>query len=299
MEELKEFVAQRPAAKGAFGYGSGVFKQSGYANDANPQRDVIFIVDDLKEWHLENMDMNPKDYSPLGKLHLTTASKKRIKGLNKITYVSQIKSGDYKYKYGVIEESDFVYNLTSWENLFVVGRFQKPTLKINSTRKIDAVISYDQNCAFRIACLLAPSKTTLSNLFRILCGLSYMGDTRMKVAENPNKVFNIVKGSYSLLEDLYLNGKDYIQRQGQEVIIDHQQLLRELFLLPSALVNYFAESGTNLQNLEMVRKDIFDFISNKNKKESLYQTVDVIRTNGIVRSVPYVLSKVKKRINGK
>ncbi len=299
MEALKEFVAKRPDAKGVFGYGSAMFKQDGYTEEQKPQRDLIFIVDDIKQWHLDNMQMNPNDYSLLGKLYLTNASVKRIKGLNKITYVTQIQSGEDKYKYGVIEEEDFVYNLSTWENMFVAGRFQKPTFKINSTRKLDAVIKFDQDSAFRVACLLAPEETTLSNLFRILCGLSYMGDTRMSVAENPNKVDNIVKGSLELLEELYLNGKDYIKISGKNVSIDQEMLLRELSFLPASLVEYLKASNTNFDNLNMVRRDIFDYIRDKNHKESFYQTLDVLRTNGIARSVPYILAKVKKRVNGK
>lgn len=299
MGDLEKFVEKRPEAKAAFGYGSAIFKQEGYDENSEPQHDIIFIVKDIKKWHLENMQINPKDYSFLGRLHLTAASKERIKGLNKITYVSQIKEGEHKFKYGVIEEEDFVSNLSTWENLFVVGRFQKPTYKINSTNRIDAVIKYDQSCAFRIACLLVSEETDLANLFRTLCSLSYIGDTRMGVAENPNKVANIVNGSYELLKELYLPDKDYITVDGDKVIIDQKRLLREINLLPATLVYYLAEHDTNLSDVWSVKNNIYEFFREKNKKESFYQTLDVLRTNGIVRSVPYVLSKVNKRIRGK
>ena len=54
-----------------YGYGSGVFKQ---ASSVKPLTDVIFVVDDLKGWHMENMKMNPSDYSLIGRLYINRSS---------------------------------------------------------------------------------------------------------------------------------------------------------------------------------------------------------------------------------
>ena len=39
----------------AAGYGSGVARQNGYGTDAKPQVDILFAVDDLREWHIQNL----------------------------------------------------------------------------------------------------------------------------------------------------------------------------------------------------------------------------------------------------
>lgn len=298
MEELKSFVAQRPKAEAAFGYGSGIFKQVGYNTQSRPQKDVIFLVNNLKEWHLENMEMNPKDYSMIGRIHLSKAPIERIKGLNKITYFSQIKDGDYSYKYGVIEESDFLHNLNTWDNMFIAGRFQKPVVEIHSNEEVNKAIEYDRECALRIACLLTQSETTVKELLIELCGLSYMGDTRMIFAENPNKVKNIVEGSFEVLKDIYINPRSYLHvyMDGVNARVNHKQILQEIEFLPSALVDYLASVNTDLSNVKMVRANIKEYIKGKNRAESFAQTLDGFRTNGVMRSIPYALAKVKKKI---
>ena len=96
---------QRPESRSVYGYGSGVFKQ---ASSVKPLTDVIFVVDDLKEWHMTNMRMNPNDYSLIGRLYINHSSIKRVKGLNGVTYFSEINGGEYTFKYGVIELTDWI-----------------------------------------------------------------------------------------------------------------------------------------------------------------------------------------------
>ena len=52
---IKKFIEKRPKVIAAYGYGSGVFKQAGYNGNEEVQLDLIFIVEDIKKWHLENM----------------------------------------------------------------------------------------------------------------------------------------------------------------------------------------------------------------------------------------------------
>lgn len=57
------------------------------------------------------------------------------------------------------------------------------------------------------ACEASPTAAVCSTPLRTLLGtiasLSYMGDIRMGVAENPNKVANIVRGSWREFLELY------------------------------------------------------------------------------------------------
>ena len=54
-EFINEFLSQRPNVIGAFGYGSGVFKQLGYDKKEKPQIDLILVVENIREWHRENI----------------------------------------------------------------------------------------------------------------------------------------------------------------------------------------------------------------------------------------------------
>lgn len=296
-EVLEEFVGERPEVVGAYGYGSGVFLQSNY-HGKKPQNDLILIVEDLKKWHTDNLTINKEDYSLIGKVYLSVASIKRIKGLNKITYVSNIKSNGEVFKYGVIEEKDFIRGLNSWENIFLAGRFHKPTLELKSNKKLSNAILKDRESALIVACLLSPARTSLRDLYIKLCGLSYYGDTRMAFAENPNKVQNIVYGNFEYLEEIYsaIGSKyPFLERKDDILIIDHDAIIDNVELLPPSLLSFLIVNCTDITDLIQVRKNIFKFFRQKNAEESMYQTVSSIKTNGIVRSVPYALSKVSKR----
>ena len=111
---ISEFLADRPEVVGAFGYGSGVFKQSNYNGEVKPQIDLILVVDNMQDWHKKNIAQNPGDYSLIGKVRLSTVSRKNMKGKNHITYCALIKSNDRLFKFGLIEKDDFISDLTSW-----------------------------------------------------------------------------------------------------------------------------------------------------------------------------------------
>ena len=111
-DTIKRFADKRPEARAVFGYGSGVFKQG--IPVGKPQTDVIFVVDDIKKWHHDNMSENSGDYSFIGRLHLSSANVNKIKGKNFVTYVSDVKGNDGDtFKYGVVENEDKLVELAN------------------------------------------------------------------------------------------------------------------------------------------------------------------------------------------
>ena len=294
---VRNFVENRPNANGAYGYGSGVFRQAGY-DKGDPQIDLIFLVDDLKDWHSENLERNRGDYSLLGRLHVNNSSSSKLKGYNGITYYSQIFEEGYRFKYGVMEERDFLDELSSWRNFFVAGRFQKPVMEIKGNIQEKEVIERNRKHAFLVTALLAPRTISKKNFLKLLCGLSYKGTMRMNFAENPHKVENIVNGSYGKLLDMYAFDTDYVYvTDDDELIINEPLLLKHIKELPIGLLVYLYRNGYNFKSIADVRKGIKNFLYEHNKNEEIHQSIDGIKTNGIVRSVPYLLAKVKKRIS--
>ena len=55
--------------------------------------------------------------------------------------------------------------------------------------------------------------------------------------------------------------------------------------------------NTDYTDLDMVRINIYEFITNQNRIESRAQILQGVLTNGVVRSIPYALAKVKKRFS--
>ncbi len=292
---ITEFTNHRPPAIGSFGYGSAVFKQESYTSKDHPQIDVIFIVEDLKKWHQLNMQENPHDYSLLGKIHINRSSCTKLKGPNKITYYSQIKEGPNMFKYGVIEITDFLSSLDTWSNFFIAGRFQKPILEIKTTEKIEDSIHHNRESAILVASLFCDEITTKKDLFISLCGLSYLGTLRMSIAENPNKVRNIVEGSYHYLTELYHGKRDYLLFDGDDILINREKQLTKLNTLPSALLKYLETSNTDLTDIESIKTSIIAYLSKTNRREEIAQIIEGLKTNGIIRSTPYVASKLSKR----
>ena len=277
---IKEFLNERPEVVAAFGYGSGVFKQLGYDSKEKPQIDLILIVNNMKLWHKENIKKNPKDYSFIGRNFFLNSSIDEIKGITGITYQSNIEYKGHLFKYGIIEYGDFVRHMQTWDSFYVPGRFQKPILTIKSNNFIDELILQNRRNACKVG-LLCLNNKDLKDLYLTICNLSYSGDTRMKVAENPKKVENIVGASYDKFNEMY-NFNDLYQKNGER--IEYEIDIDEL---PSSLEKYIKDDRT--------KEKVMEYLSDLNRKESSLQTMKGIKTNGIVKSLRYGLAKVLKR----
>ena len=277
---IKEFLNERPEVVAAFGYGSGVFKQLGYDSKEKPQIDLILIVNDMKLWHKENIKRNPKDYSFIGRNFFLNSSLDEIKGITGITYQSNIEYKGHLFKYGIIEYGDFVRHMQTWDSFYVPGRFQKPILTIKSNNFIDELILQNRRNACKVG-LLCLNNKDLKDLYLTICNLSYSGDTRMKVAENPKKVNNIVGASYDKFNEMY-NFNDLYQKNGER--IEYEIDIDEL---PSSLEKYIKDDKT--------KEKVMEYLSDLNRKESSLQTMKGIKTNGIVKSLRYGLAKVLKK----
>lgn len=294
-QNIKKFVKNRPKVVAAYGYGSGVFKQSGYTDKDKPQIDLILVVDDLKKWHLENIKKNPRDYSFTGKLFFKYASVSKLKGLTGITYLSNIKEDGSIYKYGTIEKNDLVSYLETWNSFYLPGRFQKRILPIIDSKEIEVANEKNRNAVLLVALLTLPmNRNKLIDVYTGICGLSYLGDTRMKFAENPRKVLNIVEGSYDSLNEIYGKECPYFKiLKDEKIEIAREKIIKDISLLPSGLLEYLE----NEKDLQVVRKKIISYFTELNKKESSKQTLKGLFTNGIIRSIQYASKKVMKKIH--
>ena len=295
-EEILDFLSKRPKVVGAYGYGSGVFKQAGYTEKDNPQLDLMLIVDDLKSWHLENMHLNPKDYSFLGKMYFKLVKNDKLIGKTGVTYLSNIVYKNKIYKYGVIDKKFFIEALHSWNSFYIPGRFQKNVLEVVSNNEIKNAISENRENAMFISLLMSEKKVSLTDILVKLCNMSYAGDTRMAIAENPHKVVNIVKGSKQEFISIYESIiEKYAKIKDEMITIIPEKLETKINDIPSSLKEYLLENNVDINDNKIVEKYVLEYLSNINKKESTYQTIKGLKTNGLVRSIKYAYQKVKKR----
>ncbi len=293
-DKIINFVAKRPKLVAGFGYGSGVFKQAGYTSKDKPQLDLIFVVDDQRKWHLENMKLNPKDYSFIGRLYFKYRKISKLKGRTGIAYISNIKEDGSVFKYGTIEASDLIEYLNSWKSFYLAGRLQKPVYVVTNNEEVEKAIQKNRDNALLLSCLLQnEERVSKKDLLATLCGLSYLGDTRMKFAESPRKVLNIVEGNFEALNEIYKFDKSYLRVDGDNIIIDRNELNNYINELPSELFEYINPYLN--ESHEVLVEKIEEFFKNMTKGESFKQTIKGIGTNGPFRSIAYAYQKIKKR----
>eukprot|EP00403_Amphidinium_massartii_P034447 CAMPEP_0178439198 /NCGR_PEP_ID=MMETSP0689_2-20121128/36025_1 /TAXON_ID=160604 /ORGANISM="Amphidinium massartii, Strain CS-259" /LENGTH=329 /DNA_ID=CAMNT_0020061705 /DNA_START=28 /DNA_END=1018 /DNA_ORIENTATION=+ len=312
--DLKQF----PPVECLIGYGSGVFHQHGYSASSRPMVDMILVVkdDDLEDWHKENLAMNSHHYAPLMRFAGATACSALQRTGPGLFYNPgvQLATGDgehMKAKYGIITEKAFIEDLTTWKFLYAAGRLQKPCLvtfpRSEFQEQITEALRLNRRAAL-CAALLQSSWSTgplariaVLQLLTNIVQLSYSGDVRMGVAEDPKKVSNIVKGQATELWSIYA---DLVQGFGLEVETSQDgnqdaQSLESIFVhfdvarrremfdeLPAvvrtrSLQSSEAAVGRSLQGLV--------------RRSSLQQTAKGFLTAGPMGSLLYSLRKLGKR----
>lgn len=281
-EEILKFMDSRPETVAIIGYGSGINPQRGQEN-RKPQIDLIVVVDDLKKWHALNIKKNPKDYSFSGKLFFKYAPKKWLRSGGKITYMTYIPFDGSKYKIGTIEKDDFLNDLSNWETFYMAGRMQKPILIVKAPENIEEAINFNRQAGLQSTeLLLGEGEFDEEYFYTILAGLSYVGDTRMGIAENPDKVLNIVKGRFDFYQDVY--GSQLKIKDGNVIA-----RVESTDNLPKDLRQYLDSYSGN------VGDGIREFLTHKNKSQSVAQTVKGLFTTGPIKSIKYVSEKLKRK----
>ena len=282
----------------AFGYGSGIFKQAGYTLQKKPMIDTIFIVENPHLWHKENMKKNPSDYSLSGRIALKYFDLNAVKSTTGVTYQSNISFQHSTFKYGIIGKKRFMDSMMgNWEHFFIQGRFQKPIYTIFSNDEIDKAIQENRDLAIYIALLtLKKHKPNILDLYHQICSLSYRGDIRMLFAENPNKVRNIIQGSFDSFIEMYGTENDYFYtKENGELVIDYSLLYGSLALLPDTLYKYLMQKGYSINQPKHIANVLEDKMSKINKRDSIIQPIIGIITVGPIKSISYLSEKIKKK----
>lgn len=216
-----------PRTAYAFAYGSGVFPQPGApASPSPPMLDVVFAVDDAEAWHAENLARNPQHYTWLARAAgaaaiscvQNSAFGARVwynamvpvpapalagAGAGAVVAVGAPRS----MKYGVITTAALQADLLAWTTLYVAGRLHKPVRRLGCAlppaSPLRRALDTNLRSALCAALLSLPARFTAAQLFTAVTALSYTGDWRMALGENPHKVRNIVAGSLPHFHALY------------------------------------------------------------------------------------------------
>ncbi|XP_065281114.2 phosphatidate cytidylyltransferase, mitochondrial isoform X1 [Dermacentor albipictus] len=188
----------------AFCYGSAAFPQKGVTQTKSNMLDVIFAVDDPLSWHRENLKQNWKHYSFLRYGGPYLVNKVQMDFGAYVYYNTFVPYDDGLMKYGVISTDRLITDLLDWETLYLSGRLHKPVRILQEpTAEIKRAMSLNYMTAIHTALLMLPDIFTEEELYLKIAGLSYVGDFRMIVGEDKNKVANIVGAQLSEFRKLY------------------------------------------------------------------------------------------------
>jgi mitochondrial translocator assembly and maintenance protein 41 len=179
----------------AVAYGSGAYSQKGYEGSVvgkDTMVDFIFGVTHPHHWHSLNMRQNPSHYSCLASFGSNAVVSVQERWGARIYYNPDIIVSGVRIKYGVVAMHHLQRDLEEWETLYMAGRLQKPVKILRDDAKMGISSRKNLQNAVGASLLMLPEKFTEQELFLKIAGLSYRGDFRMIVGENPHKVFNIV-----------------------------------------------------------------------------------------------------------
>ncbi|CAG8523067.1 17022_t:CDS:2 [Dentiscutata heterogama] len=187
----------------SFAYGSGVFPQKGYELKPKPMVDFIFAVSHSQHWHSLNLNKNRNHYSFMGGLGSRAVTILQDDLGAGIYFNPQIEMNGMEIKYGVISIDKLCKDLLDWETLYVAGRMHKPIKILQDDARVRLSQQVNLASALRTSLLMLPKDFSEEQLYLTIAGLSYEGDFRKYIGENPHKIKNIVSKQADTFKILY------------------------------------------------------------------------------------------------
>eukprot|EP00931_Biecheleriopsis_adriatica_P054180 TRINITY_DN31848_c0_g1_i1.p1 TRINITY_DN31848_c0_g1~~TRINITY_DN31848_c0_g1_i1.p1 ORF type:complete len:325 (+),score=73.40 TRINITY_DN31848_c0_g1_i1:39-1013(+) len=307
-----------PPVECSIGYGSGVIRQQGYEQSKRPMVDLVFVVREnaLKDWHTENLKAHPAHYSGLARAlgPKTVCHLQRWgPGLYYMPHVQlpTTEGGVLDAKYGVITTEALQEDLLNWSSLYIAGRMQKPIVLEWYSKDREAqdtlcqAVVKNRRAALSAALLCSGGCSLgLSSLLSSIVQLSYEGDVRVGVAEDPRKVRNIVEAQHDALWSIYkplaatLNADiSGAELSSVSVRFDNSSAGRRRLFgeLPPAIQQSVTASAQG-QEPWMDSQALRGTLRTVVRRSSLQQAAKGLLSSGISRSLRYAVQKVAKRL---
>ncbi|CAG8486769.1 16794_t:CDS:2 [Acaulospora morrowiae] len=305
----------------AFAYGSGVFPQKGYEGKPKPMMDFIFAVNHPQHWHSLNINQNRSHYSFMGTLGSRAVSVLQENTGAGVYFNTYVKMDNMLIKYGVVSVDSICKDLLHWENLYMAGRMHKPIIILRDDARIRLAQQVNLTSSLKTALLLLPKNFTEEQLYLTIASISFKGDFRRYVGENPNKVKNVVSkqmGNFNLLYADLIKGLPNVEFTGSDKLQqDDNPRIRGKMIqdLPRVLRHKIREE----HRMKLIRngktwvsddKEIYKNIASSEGYEeyietglseivfwpALTQSLKGILTAGMFKSAKYTSSKLSKWI---
>lgn len=310
-----------------FAYGSGVFKQLGKTS-SRPMIDMIFVVDDSRGFHGQNIHMNPTHYSNIKRFghNFIGALQEKWPAHVYFNTLIPVEGEEIVIKYGVISTTHFINDLLDWNDLYIAGRLHKPVLQVEppSVKRVDEALFINLCSAVHAALLILPEYFTERHFYRTIVALSYDGDFRMIFGEDKNKIDNIVNAQIPYFRELY---RPILAALGQYVDVPNEDSvdqtcrqdlgpdsrMHHLFQLPKVpqqgLVREWKRKTLIMSTRRRDTEDVLATIGHTPMqasellskvlrhivfKSSLQQSIKGLFSAGFMKSIKYSNTKIRK-----
>ncbi|CAD6184101.1 unnamed protein product [Caenorhabditis auriculariae] len=321
-EKYKELLGVLPQKdiEYAFAYGSGALQQRDESIEEK-MVDFVVVTRNPISFHEENLIKNPSHYSFLRILGPKMITRFQCNLGARVYYNTQVQAHGRKIKYGVISYDNMKQDLLDWRWIYVAGRLHKPVLEVvQPSEDVENLVLENRRSALHAALLLLPDSFSLKELFNKIVSLSYVGDFRMIVGEDKNKVAKIVDGSFPQLfqtyeplmnDDARLSFSSVTEKVMQDA--STAAVYHRLNLLPSEVVNRLQKSWNKKHNRQRDTEEVLFSLSHRHdvgvtletaissiiRPSSLSQTAKNAVSAGLVKSIIYSSAKMLKMFKSK
>ncbi len=295
IEELKKDL---PETIAGIGYGSGFYRQKGYSKDAKPDKDIIFVVDNLHKFLAEDYQMNPEHFSAgTGKKYKQVKTKKASFFYHKLGCL-KFQKDSYHFKLIIVEKEALLYDVLTWKKYGIAARLSKPIIYGHIPHDIENAILYDREAAIITALLSQPKdEITKTELYNAISGFSYMGDWRMIThSEKKTKAGDIVEGAFGEFENIY--GTSPLLKT-QNDIIQNNHPVELIDMLPEGIKNHLLKKfdlmdfNYSQEELEKLSKAIEEYFIITNMVNTPLLMYSCYKTLGVKKTIGHALSKRK------
>ena len=297
IETINSLKQSMPKSIAAIGYGSGIFKQTGYQENEKPDKDVILVVDDFKQFLIEDYEMNPEHFSKDFNKNILYKKNEKTNFYNNLGCLKLNHNGIH-FKVMVVSKSALEYDLKTWKYFGMAGRLSKPILYQDMPANLEkAIIKNRENMLITSLLLNSEDKLNKIKLYETISKITYLYDFRTIFhAEKKTKSSDIVGGSLQFFENEY--GENPIARINDDIVYNTHPI--ELIdSLPSNLKNtiYSEFNKKNVMTYEELSQIIENYFKKTNFTNSIRFALSSGAILGVKGSAQHVLQKFKKASN--
>ena len=297
IETINSLKQSMPKSIAAIGYGSGIFKQTGYQENEKPDKDVILVVDDFKQFLIEDYEMNPEHFSKDFNKNILYKKNEKTNFYNNLGCLKLNHNGIH-FKVMVVSKSALEYDLKTWKYFGMAGRLSKPILYQDIPADLEkAIIKNRENMLITSLLLNSEDKLNKIKLYETISKITYLYDFRTIFhAEKKTKSSDIVGGSLQFFENEY--GENPIARINDDIVYNTHPI--ELIdSLPSNLKNtiYSEFNKKNVMTYEELSQIIENYFKKTNFTNSIRFALSSGAILGVKGSAQHVLQKFKKASN--